>query len=153
RQEARDDQRGRRADQGSRAGESGASPRERDPAASLGFLCGGARPPTQQVVSFIDANRDELGVEPICKALQVAPSSYYSAKQREIRPCARALRDAVLMQVLMALWVANHKVYGAHKLKAAIRADHDIGRDQVARLMRQMGICGVSRRRKVFTTR
>ena len=55
----------------------------------------------------------------------------------------------------MVLWVANRKVYGAHKLwKAAQRAGHDIGRDQVARLMRELGIQGVSRRRKkVFTTR
>ena len=54
----------------------------------------------------------------------------------------------------MVLWVANRKVYGAHKLwKAARRAGHDIGRDQVARLMRAMEIEGVSRRRrKVFTT-
>ena len=45
----------------------------------------------------------------------------------------------------MVLWVANRKVYGAHKLwKAARRAGHDIGRDQVARLMRELGIEGVS---------
>jgi putative transposase len=58
------------------------------------------------------------------------------------------------MQALMVLWVANRKVYGAHKLwKAARRAGHDIGRDQVARLMRAMEIEGISRRRrKVFTT-
>jgi putative transposase len=85
--------------------------------------------------------------------LQVAPSSYYAAKRRS--PSARAARDAVMGPVLLALWVANRKVYGAHKLwKAARRAGHDIGRDQVARLMRELGICGVSRRRKkVFTTR
>ena len=54
----------------------------------------------------------------------------------------------------MALWVANRKVYGAHKLwKAARRAGHDIGRDQTARLMRLMAIRGVTRRRRVFTTR
>ena len=60
-----------------------------------------------------------------------------------------------MMQVLMVLWVANRKVYGAHKLwKAARRAGHDIGRDQVARLMRELRIEGVSRRgKKVFTTR
>ena len=60
-----------------------------------------------------------------------------------------------MMQVLMVLWVANRKVYGAHKLwKAARRAGHDIGRDQVARLMKTMEIEGISwRRRKVFTTR
>ena len=46
-----------------------------------------------------------------------------------------------MMQVLMALWVLNRKVYGADKLwRAAIRAGHEIGRDQVARLMREMGI-------------
>ena len=106
------------------------------------------------IVGFIDANRDELGVEPICKVLQIAPSTYYAAKRRELMPPARAVRDAVMMQVLMVLWVANRKVYGAHKLwKAAQRAGHDVGRDQVARLMRAMEIEGVSRRRrKVFTT-
>ena len=106
------------------------------------------------IVEFIDANR-ELGVEPICRTLQVAPSSYYAAKKRQIEPSARAVRDAAMMQVLMVLWVTNKKVYGAHKLwKAAHRAGHDVGRDQVARLMRELDIHGVSRRRnKVFTTR
>jgi putative transposase len=104
------------------------------------------------IVGFVDDNRDELGVEPICRVLQIAPSTYYAARRRQ--PSARAVRDAVLMQVLMVLWVANRKVYGAHKLwKAARRGGHDIGRDQVARLMRTMEIEGISRRRrKVFTT-
>lgn len=105
-------------------------------------------------VSFIDANREELGVEPICDALQVAPSTYYAHKRREEQPSARARRDAVLMPILVALWVANRKVYGAHKLwKAARRAGYDVGRDRVARLMRAAGICGVTRRHRVFTTR
>jgi putative transposase len=105
------------------------------------------------MVRYIDAHRDEFGVEPICRTLEMAPSAYYSAKSRP--RSARAARDAVMMQVLMVLWVANRKVYGAHKLwKAARRAGHDIGRDQVARLMRELAIEGVSRRRKkVFTTR
>ena len=104
------------------------------------------------MVDYIDRHKDEYGVEPICRTLQFAPSTYYAAKSRQ--PSARALRDAVMMQVLMVLWVTNRKVYGAHKLwKAARRAGHDIGRDQTARLMRQMGIQGVTRRRKVFTTR
>jgi putative transposase len=103
-------------------------------------------------VAFIDGNRGEFGVEPICRTLQVAPSTYYAAKKRG--PSARALRDQVMMPILLALWVANRKLYGAHKLwKAARRAGHDIGRDQVARLMRQLGIRGVTRRRRVRTTR
>ena len=106
------------------------------------------------IVGFIDDNRHELGVEPVCKVLQVAPSTYYAAKRRERQPSARTVRDAAMMQILMALWVANRKVYGADKLwTAARRAGHDVGRDQVARLMRAMAICGVTRRRKVFTTR
>lgn len=106
------------------------------------------------IVAFVDDHRDEFGVEPICRVLQVAPSTYYAAKRRQVAPSARAVRDAVMAQVLMALWVANRKVYGAHKLwKAARRAGHDIGRDQTARLMRELGIEGISRRRrKVFTT-
>jgi putative transposase len=104
------------------------------------------------IVSFIDANRAELGVEPICDVLQVAPSTYYAAKKRQ--PSARALRDAVMMPILLALWIDNYRVYGAHKLwKAARRAGHDIGRDQVARLMRRLDIYGVTRRRRVRTTR
>ena len=107
------------------------------------------------IVVFVEANRDEFGVEFICRHLRVAPSSYYAAKRRQVAPSARAVRDVALMQVLLGLWVANRKVYGAHKLwKAARRAGHDVGRDQVARLMRQLGIQGVSRaRKKVFTTR
>jgi putative transposase len=106
-------------------------------------------------VDFVDEHRTEFGVEFICRTLQVAPSSYYAAKKRQSAPSARALRDALMMQIVLTLWVANRKVYGAHKLwKAARRAGHDVGRDQVARLMRQLGIEGVSRlRKKVFTTR
>ena len=89
------------------------------------------------IVEFIDANRDEFGVEPICAALQVAPSTYRSAKRRPLS--ARAMRDAVMMPVLLTLWKANYSVYGDRKLWiAARRAGHDIGRDQVARLMRDL---------------
>lgn len=107
------------------------------------------------LVGFVDEHRDEFGVELICRTLRLmAPSTYYAAKKRELAPSARAVRDALMMQVLMVLWVTNRKVYGAHKLwKAAKRAGHDIGRDQVARLMRELTIEGVSRRRKkIFTT-
>src|SRR5207237_970396 len=71
-----------------RTGEPGAAEGERDPPPGIGFLCGGARPPTEVMVRFIDENRDELGVEPICAVLQVAPSTYYSA-----RPRPRWVRD------------------------------------------------------------
>ena len=104
------------------------------------------------MVAYIDENRSEFGVEPICAELPIAPSSYYAAKSRP--PSARARRDAVLVAQLVALWRANYSVYGAHKLwRAARRAGLDVGRDQVARLMRLAGIEGVRRRRRVRTTR
>ena len=84
--------------------------------------------------------------------LEIAPTTYYDAKTRE--PSARALRDAVLMPLLLALWVRNYSVYGRRKLtKAARKAGHDVGRDQVARLMRELGIRGASRSKKRFTTK
>ena len=104
------------------------------------------------MVSFVDENREEFGVEPICTTLQVAPSTYYAAKKRV--PSARALRDAVLLPILSALWVANFEVCGVRKLwKAMLRAGHDIGRDQTARLMRQLGIRGVRKGKKPKTTK
>ncbi|MEE8406024.1 MAG: IS3 family transposase [Acidimicrobiia bacterium] len=116
-----------------------------------GFLRGGARPPTEVMTKFIDENRDDFGVEPICETLQVASSTYYDNKKRPLS--ARAIRDAVMMPILLAIWISNRKVYGAHKLwKAARRAGHDIGRDQTARLMRRLDIRGVSRSRRVRTT-
>jgi putative transposase len=82
----------------------------------------------------------------------VAPSTYYDAKAR--MPSARAMRDAILAPLLVALWVHNYSVYGRRKLwKAARRADLDVGRDQVARLMAQQGIRGASRAKKRFTTK
>jgi putative transposase len=136
---------------------------ERDPRAGRRFLRDGARLPTQEVVAFFDAHRHEvvdgkeLGVEPICAVLreaglQVAASTYYAAKLR--RPSARVRRDAELRPALRKLWEDNYRVYGARTLwKAARGAGYDVGRDQVARLMRAEGIEGVRRSKRVRTTR
>ncbi|MEO6126142.1 MAG: IS3 family transposase, partial [Ilumatobacteraceae bacterium] len=92
------------------------------------------------------------GVEPICHVLEIAPSTYWSAKTRP--PSPRAVRDAELAPRLRTLWENNYSVYGRRKLtKAARRAGLDVGRDQVARLMRDLGIRGASRSKKRFTTK
>ncbi len=89
---------------------------------------------TQEIVEFIDARREDFGVEPICTVLRsagvsVAPSTYYAAKSR--RPSQRACRDAALGPALVELWKDNYCVYGARKLwKTARRAGHDVGRDR-----------------------
>lgn len=93
-----------------------------------------------------------LGVEPICRTLQVAPSTYYAARNRPLS--ARAQRDAQLVPQLVELWKENYEVYGSRKLwKAARRAGIDIGRDQTRRLMRTAGIQGARRSKRVRTTR
>lgn len=82
----------------------------------------------------------------------MAPSTYYDTKGRP--PSARARRDTELGPTLVALWEDNYRVYGVHKLrKAARRAGHDVGRDQVARHMRAAGITGARRGKRVRTTK
>ena len=110
------------------------------------------------MTAFIDENKDDvvdgrrLGVEPICEVLQMAPSSYYAARDRP--PSQRAQRDAQLTPRLTEIWKDNYQVYGSRKLwKTARRAGIDIGRDQTARLMRQAGIQDVLRSKRVRTTR
>ena len=91
-----------------------------------------------------------LGVELICRLLQVAPSSYYAAKIRA--PSARALRDEELVPQLVEIGEANYRVYGVRKLwKAARRAGITIGRDQTARLMRIAGIEGARRSKRILS--
>jgi transposase InsO family protein len=93
-----------------------------------------------------------LGVERICSVLQVAPSTYYAAHGRPAS--ARKIRDAELAPRLLELWESNYSVYGVRKLwKAAQRSGIDIGRDQVARLMKILQIEGVRREKRVKTTK
>jgi putative transposase len=104
-------------------------------------------------VRFIDEGKDRRvdgglrwGVEPICKVLTehglaIAPATYYAAKTRP--PSARARRDAELSPVIERVHKDNCGVYGARKMQAALRrAGIDIGRDQTARLMRELGLAG-----------
>ena len=91
------------------------------------------------------------GVEPICRVLQFAPSTYYAAKSRPLS--ARAAADAVLKPVVLAVFEENFQVYGMEKLWVELaRRGVTAGRDRVGRLMRELGIAGVVRGRKKTTT-
>ena len=77
-------------------------------------------------MDFINRNKDDmvagrrLGVERICKVLQVASSTYYAANGRP--PSARQIRDAEIAPRLLELWESNYSAYGVRKLwKAAQR--------------------------------
>ena len=83
--------------------------------------------------------------------LQFAPSTYYAAKARA--PSARSVRDAELKAQIRRVFDENLDVYGAEKLWLQLRREGiDVGRDQVARLMREMGICGARRGKAKRTT-
>lgn len=100
---------------------------------------------------FIDAHRDRFGVEPICRTLQVAPATYYAARSRP--PSARALRDAELTVEIARVHKDNFEVYGVRKVWRQLgREGIAVGRDRVARLMRELGIAGVVRGKPRRTT-
>jgi putative transposase len=100
---------------------------------------------------YIDTHRDRFGVEPTCRVLQVAPSTYYAAKARP--RSARAVRDAELKLHIERVYKANYQVYGAEKIwRQLAREGIQVGRDRVARLMRQLGIRGVQRGKPKRTT-
>ncbi len=100
---------------------------------------------------YIDEQRAAFGVEPICRALAMAPSSYYAARRRP--PSARALRDAVLRADIGRLHRANYAVYGVRKLWHALRREGTlVGRDQVGRLMGSLGLHGAVRGKTRRTT-
>ncbi|MGC5048428.1 IS3 family transposase, partial [Micrococcus porci] len=110
------------------------------------------------MIAFIDAHRDRFGVEAICRTLRatdcgfITSRGYRAAKQRPAS--ARALRDEILTEELQRIHAENYGVYGARKMHHAMaRAGWEIGRDQVARLMRATGLQGVRRGRKPITTR
>jgi putative transposase len=101
---------------------------------------------------YIDAHRDTFGVEPICQALAIAPSTYYAARSRP--PSARSLRDEELKAEISRIHAGNFGVYGTRKVWRQLRReDVDVGRDQVARLMDELGLRGVTRTKKVRTTK
>ena len=100
---------------------------------------------------FIDEQRSSHGVEPICRTLAIAPSSYYAAKARP--PSARAIRDAARSADIVRIHTGNYAVYGARKLWHALRREGtEIGRDQVGRLMHALGIAGAVRGKTKRTT-
>jgi putative transposase len=108
------------------------------------------------MIRYIDDHRHRFGVEPICKVLPIAPSTYYEHKVREADPerlPARARRDAWLMPAIQRLWEDNFRGYGARKVWLQLnREGIPVARCTVERLMRLLGIRGVKRGKGYGTT-
>lgn len=109
------------------------------------------------VIQYIDEHREEHGVEPICRTLTeagtaIAPSTYYASKTRP--PSERSERDAELALKIAVLHRDNHGVYGVRKMWHLLRQSGcDVARCTVSRLMGKLGLRGVVRGKKRFTTR
>ena len=105
---------------------------------------------------FIREHKDQFGVEPVCRVLaehgwQIAPSTYYDAASRT--PSARAQRDEQLQEQIVRVHHENYGVYGARKVWLQLnREGTEVARCTVARLMRDLGLRGARRGKKVRTT-
>lgn len=101
--------------------------------------------------AYIDAHKKRYGVEPICRTLGVAPSTYYAARARP--RSARAVTDEVLAREITRAFNANYRVYGADKVWAQLRREGiGVARCTVERLMRRLGIQGAVRGTPARTT-
>lgn len=102
-------------------------------------------------MKFIGAHRQRWGVEPICRTLQVAPSTYYAVISHQ--PSARQLSDEHLKLEIERVHRNNFSVYGIEKIWRQLNREcHQIGRDRVARLMRDLELSGVVRGKRKRTT-
>jgi putative transposase len=108
------------------------------------------------MISFVDAYREEHGVEPICKVLPIAPATYHEhALQRRDpeRLPPRAKRDNALIAEIKRVFDENFGVYGYRKVWHQMKREgFDVARCTVARLMSKMGLSGVIRGKRVKTT-
>jgi transposase InsO family protein len=103
------------------------------------------------VTRYVEERRDAFGVEPICRAIGVPPSTHYARRSR--KPSCRAVEDRRLVREIYAAREGYRSVYGVRKTwKELRRRDVEVGRDRVARLMRGEGLQGIRRGRKKRTT-
>jgi putative transposase len=110
----------------------------------------------EAMIRFVDAYRDDHGVEPICRVLEIAPSNYHAHARRRSQPETappRVQRDVELMQEIRRVFDENFQVYGVRKVWRQLRREgFDVARCTVARLMKKMALQGVIRGRRVRTT-
>src|SRR3954470_6045607 len=108
------------------------------------------------MIAFIDEHRVLHGVEPICRVLPIAPSTYHAHAARRADPgklAARARRDITLKTEIRRVYEENFRVYGVRKVwRQLLRDGIAVARCTVARLMRTRGLQGVVRGKKVRTT-
>ena len=108
------------------------------------------------MIAFIDDHREDHGVEPVCRVLPIAPSTYHLHAAKRVDPAKlslRAKRDLALKPEIARVFADNFGVYGVRKVwRQMQREGFDVARCTVARLMRSMGLQGVIRGKPMRTT-
>ena len=106
---------------------------------------------TTEMIHFVDNHRERFRIEPICRVLQFAPSTYYAARQRPVSELR--LRDEALKVKIRHVHAEHFGVYGVRKLWHQLRRESiPVARCTVERLMRELGIKGVVRGKTRKTT-
>ncbi len=108
------------------------------------------------MTAFVDEHRAAYGVEPICRILEIAPSTYYEHLAKRVDPdlrSNRAHRDEALCTEIRRVWEENFQVYGARKVwRQLVREGSRVARCTVERLMRKLGLADVVRGKGTRTT-
>ncbi|UOQ89482.1 IS3 family transposase [Agromyces endophyticus] len=122
------------------------------------FFRSGTRPPHDEMIRYVDMFKDQFGVEAICRTLGATACGFLTARgyrAAKARPASdRAIRDEILGEQIARLHAENYSVYGVRKMHALMRRQGwTVGRDQVGRIMRSLGLRGVKRGKRVFTTK
>jgi putative transposase len=103
------------------------------------------------MITYIDRHKDRYGVEPICRVLPIAPSTYHAA--RRWPPSARRRRDEQLKIEIRRVHAEHFGVYGARKVWRQLhREGITAARCTVERLMGELGLEGVRRGKTYKTT-
>jgi transposase InsO family protein len=108
------------------------------------------------VIAFMETHVGEFGVEPMCRVLQIAPSTWHEHARRKANPArlsARAKRDAELSAEIRRVHAENFGVYGVRKVWRQLQREGlSMARCTVARLMKTLGLEGVVRGKRIKTT-
>jgi putative transposase len=103
------------------------------------------------MIAYIDAYKNDFGVEPICRELPIAPQTYYASKARP--PSKRSVSDEATVAAIRKVHTDNYGVYGVRKVHAQLRRDgRRVARCTVERLMRREGLRGIRRSKGPRTT-
>ena len=106
--------------------------------------------------AFIDEYRVKFGVEPICRVLPIAPSTYFAHAQRLANPAKappRVRRDEELCKAIRRIFEENFQVYGARKIWQQLKREgQDVARCTIERLMKRLGLQGAVRGKPIKTT-